>query len=179
MAFGCTIFNALFFVVWAICCEHYPGRCIYRLHWVSDHARFASLQLDWGHHVGYIAWPPQYLCHKKMEASRQVSCPRTQQASLPACSPHSPYLLSAMQGRCTIFKVFWYDSTREMNPRSTSCEADAPTTTLLHRSDSPTHPKGLQALFKFKCNSCFVITVQLQQLLRQAFRILWHFADVA
>ena len=29
----------------------------------------------------------------------------------------------------TIFKVFWYDSTRGMNPRSTDCEADAITTT--------------------------------------------------
>ena len=27
------------------------------------------------------------------------------------------------------FKVFWYDSTRGMNPRSTDCEADALTTT--------------------------------------------------
>ena len=29
----------------------------------------------------------------------------------------------------TIFKVFWYDSARGMNPRSTDCEADALTTT--------------------------------------------------
>ena len=27
------------------------------------------------------------------------------------------------------FKVFWYDSTRGINPRSTDCEADALTTT--------------------------------------------------
>ena len=31
------------------------------------------------------------------------------------------------------FKVFWYDSTRGMNPRSTDCEADALTTTLSRR----------------------------------------------
>ena len=29
----------------------------------------------------------------------------------------------------TIFKVFWFDPTREMNPRSTDCEEDALTTT--------------------------------------------------
>ena len=33
----------------------------------------------------------------------------------------------------TIFKVFWYDSTREMNPRSTDCEADALITTPSRR----------------------------------------------
>ena len=31
------------------------------------------------------------------------------------------------------FKVFWFDSTREMNPRSTDCEADALTTTPSRR----------------------------------------------
>ena len=34
----------------------------------------------------------------------------------------------------TIFKVFWYDSTRGMIPRSTDCEADALTTTPSRRS---------------------------------------------
>ena len=33
----------------------------------------------------------------------------------------------------TIFKVFWYDSTRGLNPRSTDCEADALTTTPSRR----------------------------------------------
>ena len=32
----------------------------------------------------------------------------------------------------TIFEVFWYDSTRGMNPRFTDCETDALTTTPLH-----------------------------------------------
>ena len=31
------------------------------------------------------------------------------------------------------FKVFWYDSTRGMNPRSVDCGADAPTTTPSRR----------------------------------------------
>ena len=33
----------------------------------------------------------------------------------------------------TIFKVFWYDSTRGLSPRSTDCEADALTTTPSRR----------------------------------------------
>ena len=36
--------------------------------------------------------------------------------------------------RMPFFKVFWYDSTRGMNPRSTDCEADALTTTPSRRS---------------------------------------------
>ena len=42
---------------------------------------------------------------------------------------------SAKQGsyRYHFFKVFWYDSTRGMNPRSTDCEADALTTTPSRR----------------------------------------------
>ena len=31
---------------------------------------------------------PPSVCHTKTEASRLVPCPRTQKASLPACSPH-------------------------------------------------------------------------------------------
>ena len=44
-------------------------------------------------------------------------------------------MLSAKQGSCEyhFFKVFWYDSTREMNPRSTDCDADALTTTPSRR----------------------------------------------
>ena len=38
---------------------------------------------------------PPSACHIKTETSRSVSCPRTQQANLPACSPRYPYLLSA------------------------------------------------------------------------------------
>ena len=33
----------------------------------------------------------------------------------------------------TIFKVFWYDYTRGINPRFTDCDADALTTTPSHR----------------------------------------------
>ena len=42
---------------------------------------------------------------------------------------------SAKQGSCGchFFKVFWYYSTRGMNPRSTDCEADALTTTPSRR----------------------------------------------
>ena len=59
-----------------------------------------------------------------------MPCPRTQQANLPACSPQPPLNAERQAGKLWIpfFKVFWYDSTREMNPRSTDCEADALTT---------------------------------------------------
>ena len=59
-----------------------------------------------------------------------MSCPRTHLASLPACYSHYPYVLSTKQVSCEyhFFKVFWYDLTWEMNPRSTDCEADAVTT---------------------------------------------------
>ena len=56
--------------------------------------------------VDCLAPPP--VCHMKMEGFRQVPCLRTQQASLPACSPHYTYMLSAKQGSCEyhFLKVF-------------------------------------------------------------------------
>ena len=64
-----------------------------------------------------------------------MPCPRTQQANLPACSPQLPLNAERQSGklRMPFFKVFWYDSTRGMNPRSTDCEADALTTTPSRR----------------------------------------------
>ena len=64
-------------------------------------------------------------------------CPRTQQANLPACSPQPPINAERQAGKLWIpfFKVFCYDSTRGMNPRSTDCEADALTTTPSRRSN--------------------------------------------
>ena len=60
-----------------------------------------------------------------------MPCPRTQQANLPACSPQPPLNAErqAWKLRMPFFKVFWYDSTKGMNPRSTDCETDALTTT--------------------------------------------------
>ena len=68
-------------------------------------------------------------------ASRKVLCPSTQQANLPACSPQPPLNAERQAGKLRIpfFKVFWYDSTRGMNPWSTDCEADALTTTPSRR----------------------------------------------
>ena len=65
-----------------------------------------------------------------------MPCPRTQQANLPACSLQPPINAERQAGKLWIpfFKVFWYDSTRGMNPRSTDCEADALTTTPSRRS---------------------------------------------
>ena len=70
-----------------------------------------------------------------------MPCPRTQQANLPACSPQPPLNAERQAGKLQIpfFKVFWYDSTRGMKPRSTDCEADALTTTP---SRIQPHPKA-------------------------------------
>ena len=59
-----------------------------------------------------------------------MPCPRTQQANLLACSPQPPLNAERQAGKLWIafFKVFWYDSTRGMNPRSTDCKADTLTT---------------------------------------------------
>ena len=64
-----------------------------------------------------------------------MPCPRTQQANLPACSPQPSLNAERQAGmlRMPFFKVFWYDSTRGMNPRSTDCEAGALTTTPSRR----------------------------------------------
>ena len=66
-----------------------------------------------------------------------MPCPRTQQANLPDCSPQPPLNAECQAGKLWIpfFKVFWYDSTRGMNPRSIDCEANALTTTPSRRSN--------------------------------------------
>ena len=58
------------------------------------------------------------------------------QANLPAYSPRPPLNAECQAGklRMPFFKVFWYDSTRGMNPWSTDCEANALTTTPSRRS---------------------------------------------
>ena len=84
---------------------------------IRPHALFASLQLDWATTtVDCFAPPPVY--HIEMKASRKVPCPRTQQASLPACCPHYPFCAERQVGKLWIpsFEVFRYDSTWEMNP---------------------------------------------------------------
>ena len=47
-----------------------------------------------------------------------MPCPRTQQANLPACSPQPPINAERQTGKLWIpfFKVFWYGSTREIEP---------------------------------------------------------------
>ena len=56
------------------------------------------------------------------------------------------------KAKMPFFKVFWYDSTRGMNPRSTDCEADALTTTPSRRltTNSATHVESLQQHFNYK-----------------------------
>ena len=67
-------------------------------------------------------------------------CPRTQQANLPACSPQHLLNAERQAGKLWIpfLKVFWYDSTRGLRPRSTDCEVDALTTTSSRRSGDET-----------------------------------------
>ena len=72
------------------------------------HALFARFQLDWATTMSTL-FAPSPVCHMKMEAFLEVPCPRTQQASSPACSP--PY----------------------NNRTSTDCEADALTVTPWRR----------------------------------------------
>ena len=81
-----------------------------------------------------------------------MPCPRTQQASLPACSPQPPLNAERQAGKLWIpfFKVFWYDSTRGMNPRSTDCEADALTTTPSRRFWKSTSGRWQNLTFKNK-----------------------------
>ena len=95
----------------------------------------------------------------KGEASRLVTCPRTQQANLRACSLQHPLNAKRQAGKLwtPFFKVFWHDSTRRLSPRSTDCEADALTTPpfalvckkmmrykMTHHINRPTYIKGSQ-----------------------------------
>ena len=57
-------------------------------------------------------------------------CSKTQQGNLPACSSQPLLNAERQAGKLWIpsFKVFWYDSTRGLNPKYTDCKADALTT---------------------------------------------------
>ena len=76
-----------------------------------------------------VSGPPVF--HLKTGVSRQVPCPRTQQAKLPAYFSQFSLNAEHQAGKLwkPLFKVFWHDSTRELNPKSTDCKADALTTT--------------------------------------------------
>ena len=76
-----------------------------------------------------------------------MPCPRTQQANLPACSPQPSRNAKRQAGKLRIpfFKVFWYDSTRGMNPRSTDYKADALTATPYRLGlEGPPQPSNLE-----------------------------------
>ena len=83
--------------------------------------------------ISEVSGPPAF--HIKTGASRYVPCPRAQQTNLPACSTQPRLNTERQAGKLWIpfFEVFWCDSTRGLNPKSTDCEADALTTTLMHR----------------------------------------------
>ena len=64
-----------------------------------------------------------------------MPCPRTHQANFHACSPQPPRNAERQAGKLLIpfFLVFWYDSTRGLNPKSTDFEVDALTIMPLRR----------------------------------------------
>ena len=71
------------------------------------HSFIHAYKLTLGLHVFRQTGPPRRVgcltplsvCHIKTEASRLVPCPRTQQASLPACSPHYPLSAERQAGK--------------------------------------------------------------------------------
>ena len=79
--------------------------------------------------ISEVSGPPVF--HIKAGTSRFVSCRRTQQANLLACSPQPSLNAKRQAGmlQITFFKVFWYYSTRGLNPWSTDYVADALTNT--------------------------------------------------
>ena len=82
--------------------------------------------------ISELSGPPVF--HIELEASRYVPCPRTQQANLLAYSPQPSLNAERQVGKLQIFfKVFWYDSTKGLIPRSAECEADALITTPSRR----------------------------------------------
>ena len=104
-------------------------------------ARFACLSSDWATTTGRLLGPTICLPHKDGDIPLSA-LPKDTTSELAG-------LFSTLSLMCwapsreavnTIFKVFWYDSTREMNPRSTDCEADALTTTPSRRlQEDPWH----------------------------------------
>ena len=62
--------------------------------------------------VDFLA--PPSVCYIKTEAFRKVPCPRTQQASLPACSTHYSFsMLSAKQESCEYHFLKSFGMTRQ------------------------------------------------------------------
>ena len=64
-----------------------------------------------------------------------MRCPRTPQVNLLTCSPQPSPNAERKAGKLRIpfFKVFWYNLTREINPRSTDCKAVTLTATPLRQ----------------------------------------------
>ena len=87
----CLSFNAL------------PAKIRTRNHGISTVLMFLRINLitNWGKFCTCSdCLAPPSVCHMKMGHPVKCPCPRTQQASLPACSPHYPIVLSAKQRSC-------------------------------------------------------------------------------
>ena len=90
-----------------------------------------------------------------------MSCPRTQQANLLACSPQHPLNVEHQAWKLWIpfFEVLWYDSTMGMKPSPTNCKVYALTTM--------THCKRLWLISRHhgRCGHCrnvLVLYISLQ-----------------
>ena len=117
---------AYFFILFAIFILHLRESELYR--YIMDGTSALGWELPFA-----MSAPPVF--HIKVEASRFSALPKDTTSNLAGLfSTTSPkYRAPSREGVDTILKLFWYDSTRGLNSRSTGCQADAPTTTPLHR----------------------------------------------
>ena len=105
------------------------------IHFVNAHSLFASLQLGWAATTGRLLGPTTCLPREDggIPLSALIKDTASKLASL--FSTLSLFYAERQAGKLRIpfFKVFWYDSNREINPRLTECKADALTTTPSRR----------------------------------------------
>ena len=94
------------------------------IHCVSARVLIASLQLDWATTTGRLLGPATFLLHE----DGGISPKDTTSKLADLFSTLSLFLCQAPSREAVniIFKVFWYDSTREMNTRSTACGGSNP-----------------------------------------------------
>ena len=104
---------------------------------VRAHARFACLSSEWTTTTGKLLGPTICLPHKDgvIPLSALPKDTTSKLASLFFTLSFMCWAPSREAVNTICFKVFWYDSTWEMNPRITDYEADALTTTPSPKMD--------------------------------------------
>ena len=85
---------------------------MYRPHCVSAHARFASLQPDWGHHDGQTAWPHHLSATLKRWLSDKCLAQRHNKHTCRVALHTIPTLVSAEQKSCQYHFLKSYGMTR-------------------------------------------------------------------